>query len=184
MKFLKKHTEIPLSLKYHIKTNDMNILFLDDRSSAVEQAENLLKSIGYNVLSCGNIYEANEKLEENKDVDCYVVDLNIPPDGLGHTRKDSILYPGWLWILDKVITPNKSKYDMSHKIPIIIYSEYINVFKQQFESKIELSHDEWEFYNKVTILKKTDDNPSLKLFEEICTFINSNNKHNNEKHEI
>jgi hypothetical protein len=144
----------------------MNILFLEDRASATENIEQILKyDLGHNVFSASYIYEANEIISSN-DIDLYIIDLNIPPDGLPKNRLNSELYPGWLWVMDNVLLKNKTKY-RNLKIPVIIYSEYIKDLNKQYNQKLELSSEEWEFYNRVTIIKKASEANILEEIEKI-----------------
>ena len=126
----------------------MKILFLEDRASATEQIENYLRLLGEDkIFSAGNIYEANRILEEN-DIDCYVVDLNLPPNGQKKERVGSHLFTGWIWIVDVLIETKLNEAQKDKDYPIIIYSEFIDDFEQQYNNKIEKNSAHWEYFKK------------------------------------
>lgn len=151
----------------------MNILFLEDQASATEQMEFFLSNLGgYTVFSAGNIYQANKIINDNR-IDCYVIDLNISPNGLDDKRKGSKLFPGWLWILDHYLLIEELDNNIDKtEIPVIIYSEFINVFEKQHVDKIELNEKEWAFFDKILRIRKFDEGTSAKLFEAIDKIYN------------
>lgn len=145
----------------------MNILFLEDRASATEQIENYLRIImKNNVFSACNIYEANSIMKNNK-IDCFVVDLNLPPNGNTKKRMGSLLFSGWIWIIDVVIKDLAQAFDKNEKFPIIIYSEFIREFEKQYEDFHEKNEEDWMYYDKVEKIKKFEENTSQNLLNAI-----------------
>ncbi len=145
----------------------MNILFLDDRASATEQIERYLRNIGEHVVfSAGYIYEANNIVEKNT-IDCFVVDLNLPPNGHNAKRENSKLFAGWIWIIDIVIHNKLVMIDGNENLPIIIYSEFINEFEEQYNDLLELNKEEWDYFNRVIKIKKFEENTTNHLLKAI-----------------
>lgn len=100
-------------------------------------AENLKEFINTNfgefisnkleIIICNDIYEANENLKENTDISCIISDLNMCPNGLEekyHEETFGTMLTGWVWIKYYILA--KKEYS---KIPIIIYSGFVDVLK-------------------------------------------------------
>lgn len=87
--------------------------------------KNIFKELEISI--CNDIYEANEILKENNDISCIISDLNMCPDGLDekyHEETFGTMLTGWVWIKYYILA--KKEYS---KIPIIIYSDFIDVLE-------------------------------------------------------
>jgi len=77
------------------RSNGGSILVVDDEISVIETAEEMLNSMGYNVLTCSGGVSALKLLEEkNEEISCILLDLTMP-DMNGHEvmKEIAVLYP-------------------------------------------------------------------------------------------
>ena len=145
----------------------MNILFLEDRASATELIENYLRSAKrHNVFTACNVYEANSIIEKN-NIECFVIDLNLAPNGHTLKRKDSSLFSGWIWIIDVVIKKFFQSIRSDEKLPIIIYSEFISDFDKQYDEFHLDNIEDWAFFKQIEKVKKFEENTSQNLLNAI-----------------
>jgi len=72
------------------------ILVVDDNTGVLEEAVDLLKNLGYSVVSATNGVEALEALERNRDVDLLFTDVVMPGALAGRdlAQKAMLLCPG------------------------------------------------------------------------------------------
>lgn len=113
----------------------MKILFLENRGSVSHYMEMLLEKEGHTVLSALDVSDAIGHWQENEDIECLIVDLNVPPRGLNEAQqKDSKsgLLAGWIWLRDYVLKEKPEMYEQ-----IIIYTDYLDELKA-FTSEDEL----------------------------------------------
>lgn len=109
----------------------MTILLLENRGAPGLQLQALLEKKDYHVLLAVTIDDANS-FWEGGNIDCLIVDLHMPPDGLTKAEieqmekimKDTIL-PGWIWLQNYVF---KAKPEM--RMRTIIYSGYLEQLRR------------------------------------------------------
>ena len=135
----------------------MRILFLEDRGSVSEPITGKLKQDGYDVISAYDINDAQSVWENRgkRPIDCLIIDLNMPADGLSdHEKEDTKggLLTGWIWLREHVF-----KDDADMKAKTVIFSEYLNVFRMHVP--------ESEYEGVVTIPKSAAYSPVEKLLK-------------------
>ena len=83
----------------------MNILFLEDRGASESPVNDWLQEEGHHVLDAFNPADA-QSIWDNRTVlpiDCIIVDLNMPADGLTDGQKERShggVLSGWVWLKD------------------------------------------------------------------------------------
>lgn len=80
----------------------MNILLVEDRGGVFINMIPMLEECGHKVLHAQELYSANAILRE-ATIDCLILDLNVPPDGLDGELLDEALscgLAGWVWFKD------------------------------------------------------------------------------------
>jgi hypothetical protein len=104
----------------------MNVLVVEDRGAVSFYLAEALQAEGHVVLAAFNINDAKAHWDnrETTPIDCIIVDLNMPPDGL--TRKQegeshAGLLTGWLWLRDCVLPHVPAEY----RSRVIICSGYL-----------------------------------------------------------
>jgi hypothetical protein len=107
----------------------MKILMLEDRGSVSYYMEKALKKNGHAVFSTSTISEAQDFLEDEDQIDCIIVDLNMSPEGLEGNeieKTDYGLLTGWVWLTERIF---KNKKYEGIKGSTIIYSDYVDFLK-------------------------------------------------------
>ena len=85
----------------------MRVLVLEDRDEIMEMFTDFLEDCDHEVSPCFDIYEADERLGEQKQgFDCYLIDLAMSSDGLGDeyiadTRRG--YFTGWVWLRSRIL---------------------------------------------------------------------------------
>jgi CheY-like chemotaxis protein len=135
----------------------MTILFLEDRGSVSIHITEKLEQDGYDVVSAYNINDAQSAWESRKEkpIDCLIVDLNMPADGLSGREKEETkggLLTGWIWLREHVF-----KEDPDTKTKTVIFSEYLDLFRMHVL--------ESEYEGVVTIPKRAPYSPVEKLLK-------------------
>ena len=109
----------------------MNILVVDDRGSTSFYLAEALDRDGHRVLEAANINDAKTHWDKRKTtpIDCIIVDLNMPSDGLTREQKGEshrALLTGWLWLRDCVLPD----VPIGYRQRVIICSEYVRDFRE------------------------------------------------------
>jgi hypothetical protein len=104
----------------------MNILVVEDRGSVSFYLTEALQAEGHVVLEAFNINDAKAHWDqrESTPIDCMIVDLNMPPDGLTQEQKGESqggLLTGWLWLRDYVLPRVSTEY----RRRVIMCSHYL-----------------------------------------------------------
>jgi hypothetical protein len=109
----------------------MNVLHLEDSGATAYYMERWLTEIGHAVLRAFNPAEAQSYWNRRSEVpvDCIVVDMQTPTDGLDATQvgeADSGILAGWIWLRDNVLlnSPEMRK-------RTIIYSDYVSELRSR-----------------------------------------------------
>ena len=108
----------------------MNILVVEDRGAVSCYLSEALQAEGHVVLEAYNINNAQAHWDhkETTPIDCMVVDLHIPPDGLTEMEKEEScggVLTGWLWLRGYVL-PNVPA---DYRGRVIICSDYLRDFR-------------------------------------------------------
>jgi CheY-like chemotaxis protein len=82
----------------------VKVLLVEDRGSRLYELKELLEMSGHKVYPCEDVYRARETWGKNiKGIDCIVVDLAMPPDGLDNaTKSKNGNYTGWVFLEEKI----------------------------------------------------------------------------------
>ena len=111
----------------------MRVLMLEDRHEIMDAFTELLGGLGHEVCPCCDVYEADERLQEQEQgFDCYIVDLAMSTDGLGAEFVSDAhrgYFTGWVWLRTRVLSghPEYAK-------RCILCSGYIDAFKGEYLS--------------------------------------------------
>jgi len=108
----------------------MNVLVLEDRGASAYYVLGWLRENGHRVLDAFNPNDAQSHWDKRDKVplDCILLDLNTPTDGLSEeqkTRTEGGLLSGWVWLYDSVLRETP---EMRQRI--IIYSDYTATLKE------------------------------------------------------
>ena len=104
----------------------MVVLILEDRGSVSLRLARSLESEGHRVLRAFSVAEANA-LREDAEVDCFVVDLNMSPEGLTIEEIEQTgdgIRTGWVWLKNYVFPG-----DETLRKRTIIYSAFLSEFR-------------------------------------------------------
>jgi CheY-like chemotaxis protein len=112
----------------------MNILMLEDRGSTIYYVSKWVENNGHNVLEAFNIIEATNywKDRDQVPVDCILLDLQLPMDGLTDAQKmgaEGGTLTGWIWLRDYVLKDTPRMRQLT-----IIYSDYIDFLKKKVQA--------------------------------------------------
>ena len=104
----------------------MNILVVEDRGAVSFYLAEALQAEGHVVLEAFNTNDAQAHWDnrESTPIDCMIVDLEMPQDGLTEAEKEESrggLLTGWLWLRGYVL-PNVSA---EYRSRVIICSDYL-----------------------------------------------------------
>jgi len=104
----------------------MNILVVEDRGAVSFYLAEALQAEGHVVLEAYNTNDAQAHWDnrETTPIDCMIVDLQIPQDGLTEAEKEesrSGLLTGWLWLRGHVLPYVPEEYGSR----VIICSDYL-----------------------------------------------------------
>lgn len=147
----------------------MKILLLEDNLYTAEYLEiliNLTIKGKAELVVCNDIYEANDKIEENQDIICIISDLNMNPDGLDiqkYIETEATYITGWIWVKCNVLNNTTLE-----NIPIIFYSAFIDDFKKSS------AFDEVRDINSIQLISKEEENSEKTLCERIECIIEEN----------
>jgi CheY-like chemotaxis protein len=111
----------------------MNVLVLEDRGSAAYYVKEWLEKNGHVYIKALTPNDAQSHwIKRNETpIDCIMLDLNVPTDGLTEAQKEQSkggLLSGWLWFRDSVLTQEAMMRQRT-----IIYSDYIPVLQETDE---------------------------------------------------
>lgn len=147
----------------------MKILLLEDNLYTAELLEILINAQLNNraeLIVCNDIYEANEKIVNNKDIICIISDLNMSPNGLEvdqYIETEATSITGWIWV--KCYVLNNAQFE---NIPIIFYSAFIDDLKKSS------AFDEVRNINSIELISKEEENSEETLCERIECIIEEN----------
>ena len=110
----------------------MNILLVEDRGESFQYLKELLEAEGHVVLDAFHPNDAQDHWSKRDDgddcrVDCIILDLNMPTDGLTDDEKAKScggLLSGWFWFAGHVLNEAPEMRDR-----VIIFSDYIKDLK-------------------------------------------------------
>jgi|GEM_PF-3323767 len=134
----------------------MNILILEDRASTLRQMKEILeedlqkRSPGNkpDFSCCYSIYKANEVLK-TKEIHIVITDLAMSTEGLPPSEIKKTMFgviTGWIWLENSVFPLQKS-------IQIIIFSEFINDWRDYLRSQNQDEDAIKEKYNITAVPK-------------------------------
>jgi hypothetical protein len=108
----------------------MNVFLLEDRGATAYYVVEWLKENKYKVLEAFNVNDAQNHWNNRHQIpiDCIILDLNLPTDGLTEPQKKKSaggLLSGWVWFSDCIISEMPEM-----KSRTIIYSDYITTLKR------------------------------------------------------
>jgi DNA-binding NarL/FixJ family response regulator len=106
----------------------MTILFLEDKGAVTEYVTEALKRLGHVVIEAYDVNDAQSAWEDrvSQPIDCLLVDLNMPADGLTDEEKGRTaagLLTGWIW-LETYVFPEVPEM----RTRTIIFSDYLDDF--------------------------------------------------------
>jgi len=118
----------------------MRILVVEDRGAVLYPLEDALRSLGHELLTAFGVAQARDVWNSEKDnVDCIIVDLNIPADArakeaideknrISHNKEWHEL-AGWIWLEQEGFVQKKTS--LAKGAPtVIIYSGYLDVWQK------------------------------------------------------
>ena len=88
----------------------MRILLVEDDGAVAIPLKGYLEDMGHTVFSAENL-SAAKSYHEDQQIDCYIVDSNMPPAGLTDSEKadtEKGLLSGWVWFRNYVLTDDPS----------------------------------------------------------------------------
>lgn len=137
----------------------MRILFIEDRGSVSVPVTETLELDGYEVISAYDINDAQSAWEnrEVEPIDCLIIDLNMPADGLTDDQKKQTfggLLTGWIWLRDYIF---KDYPDMRKRT--VILSDYLSIFREKVLEN--------QYLGVVTIPKSAPYSPVEMLLKEV-----------------
>ena len=135
----------------------MNILILEDNTLAlktieqsIDKAKSKLPNQTYNIVKCYNIYQANEKIEQN--IDLVITDLNMSKRGLRTDQYSATIdgfLTGWIWVENSFLQCDKHK-----NTKIIIFSEYTELLQKTYGNETTLNKQYGNGEKRIRLLSK------------------------------
>lgn len=112
----------------------MNVLFVEDRGDVSYYVTKALQERGHNVIAAYDYDDAESHWQGRStvSVDCIILDLNLPSEGLApedQQKSRGGLLSGWLWLTGKVL-----KDEPIMRGRVAIYSAFLEEFKTHVES--------------------------------------------------
>jgi hypothetical protein len=109
----------------------MNILVIEDRGAVSFYLAEALQAEGHVVLEAYNTNDAQAHWDhrETTPIDCMIVDLQMPQDGLTEAEKEESrggLLTGWLWLRGHVLPNVPAEY----RSRVIICSDYLGNLRE------------------------------------------------------
>lgn len=137
----------------------MKILVLEDTPSAIRAINSSLdiitekkRNLSLSVIECYSIYQANEALRNNADINLIITDLNMTMRGLkkeSYQKTNNGFLTGWIWCIDNVFS--NSTYDNTN---IIVFSEYIGLLTSSYGTEEQINEIYGESKRKIALQSK------------------------------
>jgi CheY-like chemotaxis protein len=110
----------------------MKILIVEDRGAVAIPMRDVLAKEGHDVTAIYSTLAAEERIA-NEGVDCLIVDLNMPANGLSVVERQSTVgavLTGWIWLRERVFSKRPELKDKT-----IIYSEYMDSLEKNVSAQ-------------------------------------------------
>jgi len=130
-----------------------NVLLFDDRPQIRVTLMEHLQEIGMTVLSCKNVFEADDMWEAKKDeIHAIVLDMMMPSIGLPRDLEFDEVNTGWVWLWYH-LNLEKDLYKAIKNKCFILFSAYLKDFKEYLD-RLPQDEPEWQ-------LARTNENVHL-----------------------